>query len=53
MRDLHERYPQYNFLKHKGYGTKEHMEMIRLHGPCDAHRKSFQPVAEMLRAGSR
>ena len=53
MRDLHERYPQYNFLKHKGYGTKEHMEMIRLHGPCDAHRKSFQPVAEMLRAGPR
>jgi len=53
MRDLHDRYPQYNFRKHKGYGTKEHMEMIRLHGPCDAHRKSFQPVAEMLRAGSR
>jgi ribonuclease HII len=53
MRELHEQYPQYNFQKHKGYGTKEHIELIRLHGPCDAHRKSFQPVAEMLRAGSR
>lgn len=53
MRDLHERYPQYNFQKHKGYGTKEHIELIRLHGPCDAHRKSFQPVAEMLRERSR
>jgi ribonuclease HII len=53
MRDLHERYPQYNFQKHKGYGTKEHIELIRLHGPCVAHRKSFQPIAEMLRASSR
>ena len=48
MRDLHERYPQYNFQKHKGYGTKEHRELIRRHGPCEAHRKSFQPVAGML-----
>jgi len=51
MRELHERFPQYNFKKHKGYGTKEHIEMIRLHGPCDAHRRSFQPVAGMLRGG--
>ena len=48
MWELHERYPQYNFHKHKGYGTKEHLDLIRLHGPCDAHRKSFQPVAGML-----
>jgi ribonuclease HII len=48
MRDLHERYPQYNFQNHKGYGTKEHIELIRRHGPCDAHRKSFRPVAGML-----
>lgn len=48
MRELHERYPQYNFQKHKGYGTKEHLELLRRHGPCDAHRKSFQPVAGML-----
>lgn len=53
MRDLHARYPQYNFQKHKGYGTKEHLELLRLHGPCDVHRKSFQPIAGMLREGSR
>ena len=53
MRELHELFPQYNFKKHKGYGTKEHIGLIRLHGPCDAHRKSFQPVADMLRAGAR
>ena len=53
MRDLHERYPQYNFQKHKGYGTKEHLELLRLHGPCDAHRKSFQPVAGMLQERSQ
>ncbi len=53
MRELHELFPRYNFQKHKGYGTKEHMDLLRLHGPCDAHRKSFQPVAEMLRAGTR
>lgn len=53
MRDLHERFPQYNFKKHKGYGTKEHIDLIRLHGPCEAHRRSFEPVAGMLRAGLR
>lgn len=34
-------YPQYGFAKHKGYGTKAHMDAIRLYGPCPLHRKSF------------
>ena len=34
-------HPQYGFGAHKGYGTKAHIEAIRLHGPCDAHRRSF------------
>ena len=34
-------YPEYGFAKHKGYGTKEHMEAIRRLGPCPIHRKSF------------
>lgn len=34
-------YPEYGFAKHKGYGTKAHMEAIRLLGPCPLHRKSF------------
>lgn len=53
MLELHERYPQYNFRKHKGYGTNEHLALLREHGPCAAHRKSFAPVAEMLRDSVR
>jgi ribonuclease HII len=41
MAEYHLRYPRYNFGKHKGYSTKEHLEMIRLYGPCPIHRKSF------------
>ncbi len=53
MLKLHEKYPQYNFRKHKGYGTSEHLALLREHGPCDAHRKTFNPVARMLRGGVR
>ena len=52
MLKLHEEFPQYNFRRHKGYGTKEHCELIRKHGPCRAHRRSFAPVAEMLKDGA-
>jgi ribonuclease HII len=48
MLDVHDRFPQYNFRKHKGYGTQEHLEALRKHGPCDAHRKTFNPVARLL-----
>lgn len=41
MYKLDQTYPQYQFAKHKGYGTKLHMECIREYGPCPAHRKSF------------
>jgi ribonuclease HII len=44
MYEYHNQYPQYNFNKHKGYSTKEHMELIRLYGPCPIHRKSFCKV---------
>lgn len=39
---LDERYPQYGFAKHKGYGTAAHREAIRQFGPCPAHRRSFR-----------
>ena len=42
------RYPLYGFSQHKGYGTPEHLEALRLHGPCSIHRKSFRPVRELL-----
>ena len=35
------RYPQYGFSSHKGYGTKQHYAMLRRHGTCPIHRKSF------------
>ena len=44
MLEYHNQYPQYNFNKHKGYSTKEHMELIQLYGPCPIHRKSFCKV---------
>ena len=44
MAELHEKYPQYNFIKHKGYPTKAHKEAIWEHGPCPVHRMSFKGV---------
>ena len=40
-------YPEYGFERHKGYGTKHHLEALRKHGPCPIHRKSFAPVAQL------
>ena len=41
MLDLAKKYPEYGFEKHKGYGTKAHMESILKYGPCEIHRPSF------------
>ena len=41
MVDLHQKYPQYGFDRHKGYGTKLHREMILQYGPCPVHRRTF------------
>jgi len=41
MNRYHLQYPQYNFIKNKGYGTKEHREAIKIHGRSKIHRKSF------------
>ena len=41
-------YPHYGFAKHKGYGTREHIEAIRAYGVCPLHRKSFEPIRSML-----
>src|ERR671918_671347 len=44
VRTLHERFPQYGFDQHKGYSTPEHLDLLRRHGPCEIHRRSFDPV---------
>lgn len=41
MLDMAEKYPQYHFEQHKGYGTKLHYEALREYGPCQIHRMSF------------
>ncbi len=46
---LHNEYPEYNFKKHKGYGTKEHLEAIAKYGPSPIHRLTFKGVKEHVK----
>lgn len=41
MLEFDKKYPQYNFAKHKGYGTKEHIENLKKYGKCEIHRDTF------------
>jgi len=45
MRELHLRYPEYGFARHKGYSTPAHMKALSAHGPCPEHRQSFVNVS--------
>lgn len=48
MEELNIKYPRYKFDKHKGYGTKDHLEALKEFGPIEGiHRKSFRPVKEI------
>lgn len=48
MMDEYEiKFPGYGFSKHKGYGTRLHLERLQQMGPCPAHRTSFEPVQQM------
>ena len=47
--EFHLEYPQYGFAGHKGYGTAEHLAALRQHGACPQHRRSFAPVAGVMR----
>ncbi len=51
MAELDGVYPGYNFARHKGYGTPEHLDCLYRLGPCLIHRRSFRPVKEMGRRG--
>ena len=46
MIEMSKKYKEYYFEKHKGYGTKLHLEMIKKYGPCPLHRKSFKPISD-------
>jgi len=47
MEQYHKDYPEYGFEKHKGYGTKEHIENLISYGPCPIHRKTFDKVMSL------
>ena len=48
MDDYHKLYPQYEFNRHKGYGTKLHRALIQEYGPCPIHRSKFKGVSEYI-----
>ena len=47
---LHQAWPAYDFARHKGYPTADHLAALRAHGPCPAHRLSYAPVRAALQA---
>ena len=49
MIDLDEKYPQYKFRNHKGYGTSEHLDCLRCFGASRMHRFTFRPIKELVR----
>lgn len=48
MESIHNDFPQYNFAKNAGYGTAEHLLALREYGPCEHHRKSFEPIKSII-----
>lgn len=50
MRELSEKYPEYGFDRHKGYGTALHSKNLEKYGPCEIHRLSYKPVREISRS---
>lgn len=49
MNKYSEKYNNYFFSQHKGYGTKKHREALENHGICPIHRRSYRPIQELLR----
>lgn len=47
MIELAQKYPEYGFEKHKGYGTKMHIEALKTYGPCEIHRRTFIKFLEV------
>tara|TARA_B100000475_G_C14798306_1_gene230780 strand:+ start:107 stop:388 length:282 start_codon:yes stop_codon:yes gene_type:complete len=48
MIEYDKKYPQYNFFKNKGYGTKDHRNKIKKSGICSIHRKNFKPISTIF-----
>ncbi len=52
MEEFDVRWPAYNFAKHKGYGTKEHLHALEKYGHCPLHRLTFEPLKSMVAQGA-
>jgi ribonuclease HII len=48
MLKYHEKYPNYGFDKHKGYGTASHLKAVQTYGVCPIHRRSFEPIKSLV-----
>ncbi len=48
MAEAHKKFPVYDFITHKGYGTPAHQKALQTHGPCHIHRRSFAPIKLFL-----
>lgn len=48
LKDLANKYPQYAFDKNSGYGTKDHINALKLYGIIDEHRRSYKPIREII-----
>jgi len=48
MDNLDEKYPQYGFKQHKGYGTSHHFQMINQYGICKIHRQTWEPMKNFV-----
>ena len=48
MTEIASQYPLYQFEKHVGYGTALHLSLLKMHGVCDLHRRSYKPVKQFL-----
>ena len=46
MIKFNEKFPNYDFIRNKGYGTKNHLKSLRIHGCCEIHRKTFKGVMD-------
>lgn len=53
MYELHEKFPEYGFNKHKGYPTKEHIENVKKYGILDNYRFTFRPISDLINQGGQ
>ena len=51
MLELDQKYPEYEFAKHKGYPTKRHLELVKKYGPNKEYRFTYKPIRDLIMEG--